>query len=46
MSILTETTPYSESSWGITNMITAKSLMRMAEIGGPRCCKRNSFIAF
>lgn len=46
MSILTETTPYSESTWSITNMITAKSLMKMAEIGGPRCCKRNSFIAF
>lgn len=45
MSILTGTRPVSEESWGTCNRITAGSLMKMAEIGGPRCCKRNTYLA-
>lgn len=45
LSILTGTTPYSEDTWGDVNLATAQCLIQMAIVGGPRCCKRNSFIA-
>ena len=45
LSILTNTTPYSEDTWGDVNLATAQCLIQLALIGGPRCCKRNSFIA-
>jgi hypothetical protein len=44
-SILTDTTPYSVETWALTNRIVAESLAKIAEFNGPRCCKRNSFIA-
>jgi hypothetical protein len=45
ISVITQSTPLSEEEWKLSNQITAKSLTRIAELGGPRCCKRNSFIA-
>ena len=45
LSILTGTTPLSEDTWGDVNLATAQCLIQLALIGGPRCCKRNSFIA-
>ncbi len=45
MSIMTGTTPYSEDTWGDVNLATAQALIQMALIGGPRCCKRNSYVA-
>lgn len=45
LSILTGTTPLSGKSWGQANLITARALEAIGEIGGPRCCKRNSFTA-
>jgi hypothetical protein len=45
VSILTETTPYSVNTWSLTNRIVAESLLKISEINGPRCCKRNSFLA-
>lgn len=44
-SIITKATPLTNKSWGQSNLATSKALARMAEIGGPRCCKRNSFVA-
>ena len=44
-SILTEATPYSVETWALANRIVAESLLKMSEINGPRCCKRNSYIA-
>ena len=44
-SIATGTTPLSGKSWGLSNAITACALERIAALGGPRCCKRNSFTA-
>lgn len=44
-SIITETTPHSTDTWSDTNMMTAKCLEKIASINGPRCCKRNSFLA-
>lgn len=45
MSIITETTPTSSSTWGKTNLITSDALRSIALKGGPRCCKRDTFIA-
>ena len=45
MSIFTETNPCSEKSWSWTNKATARSLLKMSEVNGPRCCKRNTYFA-
>lgn len=45
MSIITSTTPLTKKTWGITNEITGRSLIKISELGGPRCCKRNLFTA-
>ena len=44
-SIITDTTPLSGKSWGLSNKATATSLMQIAEHDGPRCCKRDTFIS-
>lgn len=44
-SIITKTTPLSAKTWGQGNLITSEALKAIGEIGGPRCCKRNSFTA-
>lgn len=44
-SIVTQTTPLSGKSWGLANQITAGALQEIGALGGPRCCKRNSFTA-
>lgn len=45
ISLVTGATPLSRSEWQQANMVVAKSLMTIAENGGPRCCKRNTFLA-
>ena len=45
LSILTGATPLSEESWGLANSMTGKALERIGALGGPRCCKRDSFTA-
>lgn len=45
LSIATGSTPLAKEEWGYSNLMTAKSLFRLGEIGGPRCCKRNSYLA-
>lgn len=44
-SVLTNCTPLSENEWKHSNFLTSKSLNNIAESGGPRCCKRDTFIA-
>lgn len=44
-SVYTETTPLSKATWGPCNACVAAALSKMAELGGPRCCKRNTFTA-
>jgi hypothetical protein len=44
-SVLTQTTPYSVETWSVVNLGTAESLLEMARINGPRCCKRNTYLA-
>lgn len=45
ISIITGATPLTNNSWKLSNLATSKALTKVSEIGGPRCCKRNSFIA-
>lgn len=45
MSIVTGATPLTHESWGQANLMTAQALQRIGEVGGPRCCKRNSYLA-
>ncbi len=44
-SILTGATPLSEDEWKWSQAATARSLAAMARIGGPRCCKRSTYLA-
>lgn len=45
ISLITGATPYSRSEWGLANRMTAESLQSISEHGGPRCCKRDTFLA-
>ena len=45
VSIATGATPLSSESWGLANAMTAQALQRISAPGGPRCCKRDSFLA-
>ena len=45
MAIISKSTPLTEEPFGLSNRMTAAALARIGEIGGPRCCKRDSFIA-
>lgn len=44
-SIVTGATPLSGKSWGLDNRLTGAALTRIGELGGPRCCKRNTYTA-
>jgi hypothetical protein len=44
-SVVTGSTPLSHESWCQCNALTGRSLMRISEAGGPRCCKRDSYLA-
>lgn len=45
VSIISKSSPLAEKPWGLSNLMTAKSLEAIAEISGPRCCKRTSFLS-
>jgi len=45
ISLVTGATPLSHREWQQANLVVAKSLMTIALNGGPRCCKRNTFLA-
>lgn len=45
MSIVTKATPLMVESWSLANKMTACSLSTISANGGPRCCKRNSYLA-
>lgn len=44
ISIITGATPYKTEEWKLANSMTGRSLLKMAAYGGPRCCKRVSFV--
>ncbi len=43
ISIITNSTPLAEKEWMLSNKMTSTTLLKIAEEGGPRCCKRDSF---
>ncbi len=45
ISVITGANPLSRDEWKLSNLMTAKSLFSLADIGGPRCCKRTSFLS-
>ena len=45
LSIAVGATPLSEQSFGLAHRMTAKSLSAIGDIGGPRCCKRDSYLS-
>ena len=45
MSIITKATPLTGNSWKLSNQMTSRALGALADLGGPRCCKRDSFTA-
>ncbi len=45
VSIITGSTPLGNEAWGLSNQMTAKALSAIGKIGGPRCCKRDSYLA-
>ena len=45
ISLVTGATPLSEKEWSLANQMTSVSLSSIADNGGPRCCKRNTYLA-
>lgn len=45
ISIISQSTPLSNEPFALSHKMTTKSLEKIGEIGGPRCCKRDSFIS-
>lgn len=45
MSIALKATPLSDGEWGLANSMTSRALGSIGKIGGPRCCKRDSYLA-
>lgn len=45
ISIITGSTPLKVTEYGLSNLMTSHSLNAIGEIGGARCCKRNSFLS-
>ena len=45
ISIISGSTPLANEPFGLSNKMTAKSLGAIGEVGGPRCCKRDSFLS-
>lgn len=44
-SIVTRATPLETTAWSLSNRMTARALASIAQHGGPRCCKRNAYLA-
>ncbi len=45
VSIVTGSTPLANESWGLSNLMTSHALAAIGKVGGPRCCKRDSYLA-
>jgi len=45
ISLITGATPLARREWQLSNRMTAESLLAIAEHGGPRCCKRDTYLA-
>jgi len=45
ISVITQSTPLSKEEWSLSNLMTGKCLISIASHGGPRCCKRDVYLA-
>ena len=45
MAIATDSTPLAVKPWSLSNRMSAKALDTIGRHGGPRCCKRDSWLA-
>ena len=45
VSIATGSTPLAAEPWGLSNRMTARALESIGTVGGPRCCKRDSYLS-
>ncbi|MBR0097971.1 MAG: hypothetical protein IJP88_12380 [Synergistaceae bacterium] len=45
ISIISKSTPLANEPFALSHKMTSKSLAQSGEIGGPRCCKRDSFLS-
>ncbi|MBN1199216.1 MAG: hypothetical protein JXA23_07680 [Bacteroidales bacterium] len=45
LSLILDSTPLKTQEWRLSNLMTARALTEIAHLGGPRCCKRDTWIA-
>lgn len=45
LSIATGATPLAQEAFALSHKMTARSLNAIGEVGGPRCCKRDSYLS-
>ena len=45
VSIISKSTPLAREPFALSHRMTARSLEAIGEIGGPRCCKRDSYLS-
>lgn len=45
ISIISKSTPLANEPFALSHQMTSAALGRIGEIGGPRCCKRDSFLS-
>ena len=45
VSIISKSTPLAKEPFALSHKMTAKSLGEIGNIGGPRCCKRDSYLS-
>ena len=45
ISIISKSTPLANEPFALSHQMTAKSLGQIGQIGGPRCCKRDSYLS-
>lgn len=45
ISIISKSTPLANEPFALSNKMTSEALGKIGEIGGPRCCKRDSFLS-
>ena len=45
IAIISGSTPLTEKPFALSNLMTSKTLKAVGTVGGPRCCKRNSYLS-
>lgn len=45
VSIVSKSTPLASEAFGLSHLMTSKALAQIGALGGPRCCKRDSYLS-